>query len=273
MFRASIFIIATIVLTRQATAHDGPRVWIGNTAGKITTFKSDNDFDPSTYHPARAFGATFDNLFDIYTTEFPGFEVRRDGGGVPEETRFGFNITSPLLRFDPVAQSFDSTPPTLAAVPGLQPSPSPRLLITQSHRERRSALGFVAGFDFFDFFGMGDHSHLAFTYLGSGDGIGQTAAGIYAIGLELTSPTLQKSAPFFVVFGKGVASTDPAFVQALNAAESTAIPEPSSITLILPALSWCLRRRAQCAHLPHPEVLRNPSASVSSSRFVGGKSS
>lgn len=273
MFRPSIFIIATIVLTGQATAHDGPRVWIGNTAGKITTFKSDNDFDPATYRSSRAFGATFDNLFDIYTTEFPGFEVRRDGGSVPEETRFGFNITSPLLRFDPVAQSFDSTPPALAAAPGPRPMPSPRLLITQGQRERRSGLGFIPGFDFFEFFGVGDHSHLAFTYLGSGDGIGQTATGIYAIGLELTSPTLQTSAPFFIVFGKGVATSNPHFAQALNTAESIAIPEPSSIGLLLPALAWCLRRRAHCAHLPHPEVLRNPSASVSSSRFVGGKSS
>ncbi len=201
-------------------AHVGPRVWIGNVGGRITTFTSDNDASPSTYTPSRVFATELEDLGGIFTTDFPGYEVRRTGGDVVGETTFAFDIDGPALYFDESSGSYITTqimfgPP--------QPGPIPQLAISLGSEVRATAAGPVGGFAFFTFHGIGDHSHLSYTLLGDGVSASDGPAGVYAIPLSLRSTSLASSETFYLLLGKGVEIDDELFQTAITVAESTLV--------------------------------------------------
>ncbi len=211
-----------VVGAQAAHAHDGPRVWVGVEGSSIVTYSSDNDLDPATYQPSRLFTAAFESVGGFFSTEFPGFEVRRDGGGVAGGSVFGFGIAGPLLFFDsnayrPVDEVF-ATPPQVALVLGSQ------FVITGGSS--------VDGFEFFEFGGAGDHSHLAFTYLGDGASPADGPDGVYALPLTLWSAGYSDSATFYVLLGKGVTPGGPLFDAAVDLARSTlvgGVPLPGDV--------------------------------------------
>lgn len=217
-----LIVTATVMLCAEgiALAHDGARIWINNHNGAITTYRSDNDLSPTYYVPCRLFRTEFENFGGIYTTEFPGFEVVRDGAAVAGGTTFRFDIAGPSLYFDEVAGAFVTT--TEAFGPP-EPGPVPQIALSLSASVRVTSDGPVGGFDFFTYFATGDHSHLSFTLFGDGESASDGPAGIYAVPLTLSAPSLGTSDTFYLLIGKGVADEDPMFDTAYDIARSTLI--------------------------------------------------
>ncbi len=219
--RNSIIACTLIALSGStALAHEGPRIWLGNVNGVVTTFHSDDDFGPSEYWPCRLFTTDMEPFFGIYTTEFPGYEVRQDGGDVTPNTTFGFNITGPALYFDEAEQAFVTT--TIEFGPP-EPGPIPQIAMSLNSAIRQTGAGPVTGFNFFTFFSIGDHAHLAYTLLGDGTSASNGPSGVYAISMEITSPTLMTSEPFYLLLGKDVEQDDPLLELAREVARETLI--------------------------------------------------
>ncbi|MFO0973547.1 MAG: dockerin type I repeat-containing protein [Phycisphaerae bacterium] len=218
-------LIASFVLLGAAASvfgHAGSRVWIGNVNGQVATYTSDNDVSPTTYEPFRLFATELEDLLGIFTTEFPGFEVRRDGNGnVAAGTTFGFNIAGPLLYYDDVTTTFITVDEAFGPP---QPGPVPQLALAHEMDLRVTAAAPVGGFDFYTFNAIGDHSHVDYTLLGDGVAAGGGPAGVYALPLQLTSNALATSELFFLLIGKEVSSTDPLFLEAVEVAEATLLP-------------------------------------------------
>lgn len=221
---ALMLMVATTMLSAGAAAsraHEGPRIWIGSEGGKIVTHASDNDIEPTVYIPSRIFSTELNDLFGIHTTEFPGFEVRQDGGGISTGTTFGFNITGPLLYYDPVLQAYVTVeeefgPPA--------PGPVPQMAVSLGASIRATGSGPVAGFSFFTFNGIGDHSHLSYTLLGDGVSAVDGPSGVYALPMSLTSGALAPSETYYLLIGKDVSQADEQFIEALEAAHETLVP-------------------------------------------------
>jgi hypothetical protein len=183
-----------------ALAHEGSRVWIGNTAGVTTTFTSDDDFEPTVFSPANVFTTTLTPFFGVYTTEFPGYEVRTDGGGVPSDTLFGFDLTGPLLAYDAASGRLRATSDVYAG------GSIPQLAVSLGSTVVTTDTGVKSGFDFFFHSGIGDHAHLSFTLLG--DGMSPSAPspdGVYALPMRLRSDRLAFSDWYYLVFAKNPA--------------------------------------------------------------------
>lgn len=215
----SLATLITLLTASAALGHDGPRVWIGNDAGVTRTYTSDDDLDPTTYTPSRIFAETMPQFFGVYTTQFPGFEVRRDGGNVPTDTLFGFDLAGPLLMLEPAQNRLRPTSKIFTS------TPAPQLAVSLSTTKRITSTGIVDGFDFFSFGGVGDHSHLSFTLLG--DGVSASVAspdGVYVAPLLLTSSSLARSDWFFLVFDKNGQPTQ--IDQAKSLANQMAIAAP-----------------------------------------------
>ncbi len=212
-----ITIGVALAFATSAFAHPGPRIWIGNVGGRVSTFVSDNDLAPSVYTPSRLFATDMENVAGIYTTNFPGYEVRRTGGDVSPGTTFGFNIAGPALYFDKTNSNF----PTTEAMFG---PPAPQLAISLGATSRATALGPVVGFNFFTFNQIGDHSHLSYTLLGDGVTASDGPAGVYAISLNLTSSGPATSDTFYLLIGKDVEPSDPLFQSAIAAAQAALVP-------------------------------------------------
>ncbi|HRK30674.1 MAG TPA: hypothetical protein PLD59_06300 [Tepidisphaeraceae bacterium] len=176
-----------------ALAHDGPRVWLGNVNSKITTYTSDNDDQPSVYSTARVFIAAFDDLEGTYTTEFPGFELRRDGqSNIASGTIFDFTLAGPLLKLDgpgnrlaPTSALFNGNPP------------APQLSVSLGAAQRTTNSGVLPGFSFFGS-SPGEHAHLSFTLLGDGTTPSGGPDGVYVLPMLLTTSTLSRSDWFFL---------------------------------------------------------------------------
>jgi len=201
-------------------AHVGPRVWIGNVNGRIVTFTSDNDANPTTYTPARVFATELEDLGGIFTTDFPGYEVRRTGGNVAGDTTFGFDIAGPALYFDELSGTYATT----AAMFGPpQPGPIPQLAVSLGGDVAATAGGPVGGFAFFTFHSIGDHSHLSYTLLGDGVSASDGPVGVYAIPLTLTSAAIASSETFYLLLGKGVEIDEALFQTAIGVAEATLV--------------------------------------------------
>lgn len=218
-----VAVAAATLSTGAATvhAHEGPRIWIGNEGGTITTFKSDNDLEPSLYTPSRIFSTELNEFFGIYTTEFPGYEIRQDGGDVSPGTIFGFNLAGPLLYFDAPSQSYVTVEQAFGP-PG--PGPVPQMAVSLGASIRVTGSGSVAGFPFFVFNGIGDHSHLSYTLLGDGASAVDGPTGVYALPMNLTSGAIAPSMVYYLLIGKGVSQSDPLFVEALEIAHDTLVP-------------------------------------------------
>lgn len=216
--------IALLAVGSPALAHDGPRVWVDVVAGKVVTLTSDNDLDPTVYTPGRIFTTELGELFGIWTTEFPGYEVRRTGGSVNSGTVFGFNLTGPALYFDTGTNTYKTVQLAFGA-----PGPVPQIAVSQGASIRSTGGGPVAGFNYFAFFDEGDHSHLQYTLLGDGVNPVNGPTGVYAISLELTSAGLTTSDPYYILIGKGVTQSDPLFQTAKAVAEATLVSAPGDM--------------------------------------------
>ena len=205
-------LVIAALLASAASAHEGPRIWLGIDRGSVTTFGSDNDLDPTVYTPQRVFHSEFESLFGIQTTEFPGFEVRQFGGNVPSDTTFAFDLAGPALYYDQSSDAFVSVAAQFGATaPQLALSLGADLLVTGS--------GPIEGFDFFTFYEIGDHSHLSFTLLGDGVSPINGPEGVYAISLTFSAASFGGSLPIFLLIGNGVEHDDPLFESAIAAAD------------------------------------------------------
>ncbi len=193
--------------TETAQAHEGPRIWLGQTDGRITTYTSNDDFDPTNYLQETAFLVDFDNLGPgIWATDFPGFESRRSGNNLTSGTIFSFDLAGPLLYFD-------SSSSKLQPASQIMPAPAPRLAISQSSNGLLSGTGFLEGFPHFSYVQQGNHDHLFFTLLGDGTNVSDAPSGIWGIPLRFQSNRLQDSPWVVVLFNKQapVAQFGPAY--------------------------------------------------------------
>lgn len=231
-----------------ARAHDGPRIWVDVLSNRLITLASDDDVDPSRYYPQRVFTSEFEFFFGIHTTEFPGYEVPRNGGfgsAQLQDRTLSFSLPGELLYYSPAAATLL---PISTVFPESPETPTPQLAVSMGSDFRISSPSPQAGFDFFTFTGLGDHSHLAYTLLGNGTSAGDGPDGVYALPFQLHSPGLEPSLPYYILFGKNVPLDSPTYLAARDSAyrltQGPFIPEPSSLALILlPALA--LRRTAR----------------------------
>jgi hypothetical protein len=236
-----------------ALGHDGPRIWVGNEQGRLTTLGSDNDFDPAYYRRENVFPAVFSEFSGIYTTEFPGFEVRRDNdflgaGAVGMGTRMGFNVVSQLSEYHPFEQVEDigAASPTFGSMPKVRPTHREYLLIGSGGGEILAGAGPMGGFDFFDFFGVGDHAHLVFTFVDENRQAARPRAEFYTLRMELTSPQMASSEPFFIVFARDAGVDASRLEAAVQAIRQASVPEPTMLTAAVVAGWMMVRRRGAC---------------------------
>lgn len=198
--------------TRHASAHEGPRIWLGQTDGRITTYTSNDDLDPTDYLVETAFLVDFDNLGPgIWATDFPGFESRRSGNNLTSGTIFSFDLAGPLLYFDQASSK-------LQPASQIMPAPAPRLAISQSSNGIISNTGVDDGFPHFAYIQQGNHDHLFFTLLGDGTNVTDAPAGIWGIPLRFQSNRLADSPWVVVLFNKQAPQTQ--FAPAYNAARA-----------------------------------------------------
>lgn len=224
--RAHVVMASLALLTAPSLAHEGPRFWVGNVDGVIATFSADSDADPTTYFPSRLFATEFGSIFGVHTTEFPGFEVRRSDGHVNSGTTFGFEIAGAALFFDAEETLFRSVHETFGPP---EPGPVPQLAVSLGSSVRVTTTGAVAGFNFFTFHEVGDHSHLAFTLLGDGSSPVDGPSGVYCLPLRLSSTSLATSETFYLLLGKGVSQSDPLFEDAMQAAQTQFLSCPGDL--------------------------------------------
>ncbi len=240
--------LLTVMLTSTAWAHDGPRVWVDQAGGRVVTLTSNNDLSPSVYTPSRLFEGQFGyDSFNGSLTEFPGFEAPRGTEHhLANNTSFGFNITRPALFYDTTTQTFLTTQ-DLFGSSGVVP----QIGLGLGFELFKTADGPVSGTNLLQFNATGDmsneaHSHFDIAELGNGNTVSPGPAGIYALALELTSPTLATSEEFFILFGTAGSQTapgSPLFSEAKQVALQTLVPEPVSILLVMPAAMLLRRRR------------------------------
>jgi hypothetical protein len=210
-----------------ARAHTGPRVWLGNVNGKITTYSSNNDAAPTVYTPNKVFvaGVDEDTLqangrldeypvegTGIFATDFPGYQVRPDraggpqNGGIAFETTFAFATAGPLLVFDPSRMVFRTTQQAFG-----NPGPAPQMgLSPEGGQPTVTGNGPVDGADFYSYAGPTDHGHLNATLLPDGtvpsDGSppGDGPHVVYLVPMKLTAPGYADSLPYSVLYGRDV---------------------------------------------------------------------
>lgn len=213
--RYAALVSSIVAASSVAFAHDGPRVWVGSENGTITTYTSDNDEAPTTYSPAQVFLSTFDDLEGVFTTEFPGFELRRDGQHpISNGTIVSFNIAGPLLKLDVANNRLSSTQELFG-----NPGPVPELGVSLNPNARVTNASIVEGFPFFQSF-PGNHGHLSFTLLGDGVNPAGGPDGVYVLPMLLTAPSLARSDWFFITLQKN--NTAAERTQALALAQNMA---------------------------------------------------
>lgn len=212
MKRAILFIGMIAIAAAPVWAHEGSRIWIDNVSGKITTYTSNDDNNPTVYTPSRLFQTTLTNFFNVHTTEFPGYEVRRTGAHVANNTTFGFFIGGPLLVFDDVTGGYMSTQSKYGAS-------APQMALSIEEETRITGTGGVSGFDFLTYTGPGggDHGHLSYTQVdGSGAPIPGPLSAVYALPMKLSGSGLALSDTYILLIGKGVSQGSPLFNQATS---------------------------------------------------------
>ena len=240
-----ILIAGLFTTTPVAFAHDGQRIFLGNSGGRITTYIGDNNESSTLFSSERIFSTELPNFLGsgIYTTDFPGYQIV-EGTGVVSNTDFSFNLLGPLLYFDnynpvngtgifkPVSTAFSS----LSGIPQMALSESSSVRVTSGLPQ--------TGFSFLTYTGAGDHGHISYTLFGNGTGVSNGPAGMYALPLEITSPSLSTSLPFYLLLGKDVAPGTPQFIASESIAHTTLVPEPGALSVLaLMMLSITRRRR------------------------------
>ncbi len=221
------------ILGSVALAHNGPRVWIGYSDGKISTFDSDNDIDPSVFCQSRLFlsggeeespesTGSFEDDPGSFTTMWPGYQVKPGTSAFSPTTQFGFNITGPLLKFDPQTDTFRSVNDIFAGASAI-----PKLVVSQNANIRFTSTGAVTGFNFIQ---ANSHAHLDLTYWGDGTQSGDGPAGsdgIYALPLELKATGFNSSDTYYVLMGKNVAVGTHEYTEAQRVAKELVNLVPS----------------------------------------------
>jgi hypothetical protein len=216
--RIALAAAMTVAVVRVAGAHQGPRVWLDQSGGKVVTLTSDNDISPTVFTPSQVFAGSLAPLFGVFTTEFPGYEVRPIGSAVAGGTIFGFRLAGPLLTYD---AGTDRLRPTSEVLP----APAPQMALSFDATARFTGPGPADGFDFFQHFGPGDHSHLAFTLLGDGTSPSAPAPdATYVVPLISTSGSLASSSWYFIVFDKNAITPQRERSAALAGAMAQALP-------------------------------------------------
>lgn len=210
-------ILLVLALTSPVVAHPGPRVWLDTVGGKIKTYTSDNDLSPTVYTASRIFTTDMEDLGGgVFSTDFPGYEVRRTGGSVAAGTTFGFNLVGPALYYDAANNRFVA----LQTMFG-QPGPVPQIAISLNDSFVISGAGPQAGFSFFTFNQIGDHAHMSYTFLGDGQTASDGPAGVYVLQMNLTTAGFPNSDTFYLLVGKSTEQDDPEFLAAIAAAQAT----------------------------------------------------
>jgi hypothetical protein len=212
---------ALLVTVSAAVAHPGPRVWIGNDDGRITTYTSDNDLSPTLYSPSRLFTGTLDEFLpgtNVFTTDFPGYEVKTVDGGVSPGTHFSFAIPGPLLAYDHATASYLTTRALFGS-----PGPAPQMAVSEGNAVVNTGDGPVDGFDFFTFSTPGDHAHMFYTLYGDGATASSGPDAVYALPLQLRSGALAPSETYYLLLGKGYEQGSPLFDEAADVARRTLV--------------------------------------------------
>jgi len=204
---ARILIAVVMGLTAAAHAHPGPRVWLSIDNGKVVTY--DGPYPPATPSEYQSFRVFTEALADVgddtWETEFPGYQ-KVPGGTIPAGTTFSYNITGPLLWFNPgggnpyfetVAEHFGGTPPV------------PQMLITNGLLQtKKTSSGAVVGNSIYTHNIDTDHAHLAYSLLGDGTNPGGGSDGIYGLQLQVTASGAVPSQTFFLLLGKNATAQD-----------------------------------------------------------------
>lgn len=212
---------ALLVTASAAVAHPGPRVWVGNDNGVITTYTSDNDLSPTLYSPSRLYTGTLDEFLpgtNVFTTDFPGYEVKTVDGGVSPGTHFSFSVPGPLLAYDPAARLYMTTRALFGS-----PGPAPQMAVSEGNAVVNTGDGPVDGFDFFTFTTPGDHAHLFYTLYGEGSTATNGPDAVYALPLQLKSGALAPSETYYLLLGKGFEPGSPLFDEAASVARRTLV--------------------------------------------------
>jgi hypothetical protein len=192
-----------------ASAHPGPRIWVNVEGGQVTTYAGAYPpGDPSAYGRARVFTQPLADDSGVFDTDFPGYQ-QVPGGSIPTNTNFSYDMTGPLLWYDPATASRAARFRTVANHFGAAP-PVPQMAVTNElFQTKVSGDDFVAGDLAYAYNGgAGDHNHLTYTLLGDGQTAGGGADGIYVLPLRLTSPGYDPSDTFFLLLGKNAADAD-----------------------------------------------------------------
>lgn len=227
-----------------ARAHPGPRIYLAGEGGRVGTYLGSPNTDQATAFAARRVFAEELPQFpgsSIYTTDFPGFQVSEQRGGVVRPTGFAFSIAGPLQYFDYEASADAGVYRTVQEQ--FAPGPVPQLAVSQGSNVRVTGAGRVDGFTFFNYASAGDHGHMFFTLYGNGTSASNGPAGVYALPLRLSGSTLGESDPFFLLLGKDVALGSPEFDAAIRTADQALVPEPAAAAAVLVAGAGLLGRR------------------------------
>ena len=218
--------VAATLATSTAQAHEGPRVWVAQQAGRLVTETSDDDYDPSSYWANQVFTGELSPYFGTYTTQFPGYESPRDGsGGVTNGTTIGFKIAGPLLTLNPSSTRLVATSERFSGQPTI-----PQLAITfpdvppsqAAAYTRYTSTGVVPGYNFSTT--IEEHAHLAYTFLGDGSSAVSGPDGVFVVPMVLTSPSLATSKWYFLTFKKGADDID--LAKAVGLAQPMASARP-----------------------------------------------
>ncbi|HQY87320.1 MAG TPA: hypothetical protein PK402_01590 [Tepidisphaeraceae bacterium] len=204
-------LIFALAMSSTAMAHPGSRVWVGNENDQLITYqKSGND-----YVYEQVYLEPLDNIVDnIWTTDFPGYEVRPNGD-VASGTEIGFDFTGPLLRFTGTGIGFTE----------LIGNTDTKLAITNEIDETVfSKTGNAPGTSFFFPSLPGDHAHMFYTPCGDGVNAGGALDGVYIQPMRLSSPTLESSNWYFLVLSQNGSTSDQTNAVALSRTMANALP-------------------------------------------------
>jgi hypothetical protein len=209
-------LVVLCALAPVALAHPGPRVWVNVENGKITTWAGPYPpSDPSKYVRSRVFTQAMTEDEGIWGTDYPGFQML-PGGSIPSGTTFGYDITGPLLWYEPTG--FVQARVHFA-------TPSPQFgIFNELFQVKYTGDGFVGGDPAFAHNGYGDHNHLSYALLGDGTTPGGgTTDGIFGLQLRLNSDGLTPSDTYFLLLGK---NAPPAALEGAAALARTTIVLP-----------------------------------------------
>ncbi len=195
------------MLSSMAHAHPGPRVWISIDGATIVTYGGDYPpGNPGDYQPSRVFTGMLVDEDDVWSTEFPGYQ-KVPGGTIPNETTFSYNITGPLLWYNPGGGNpfFETVTEHFVSLP-----PIPQMAVTNNvFQTKVTASGFVMGNSTFTYHGDdNDHAHLTYTLFGNGTMAGGGPNGIYALPLQLIASGATASETYYIVLGKNVSQAE-----------------------------------------------------------------